>query len=203
MARRAASLIAAVTLAACASLRPLESVVDQSHTQGDGLGGSVNHAFDLAGQSFVAGVSGCLTGVRVAVHENFPHERKLRVSIFEVADGVPTSNVLASTSLARSSSTLGAIVAIDPPLAVQQGRRYVLAVDYPANAPGPGLATWRGAVDPDRDPYPSGEPWMGNFRAGDDRGDVYWMKAQGEWAMDHHFETLVAPGCARDVTSDP
>lgn len=161
-------------------------VLDQSFVPppSANLGFFINEGFDLVGQVFTAEQNGTLAGVNVDITEFGPGV-PLRISIFEVTAGLPTSNLLGSSTLGRRSSSLSDLVTFSTTINIDAGSQYLIAADYPGPPSGAEQAqgVWSGRFS---DEYAGGGSFAGNFASGDS-GNVTWSADTG----DLYFRTYV------------
>jgi hypothetical protein len=162
-------------------------VLDQSFVAQTSLGADINEGFDLAAQTFTAGVSGHLVGVSVDVFgfsETLP-----RISLYKGVSGFPTSDLLGSVLWSSPSAELTDVIDLtSQSVRVKAGQTYVLAVDYPGPPRGAfqSQGIWSGSANGG---YISGGAFFGNFSSGDS-GPVAWFTESGV-ARDLFFKTYV------------
>jgi hypothetical protein len=133
----------------------------------------IGSAFDLTGQIFTAGKTGTLSSVRVDVTGD-PNAPPLRISIYAVANGFPTSTLLGSTTLATGTSQLSNLVNFGTTtIHIVAGNQYLITADYPSITRGldEGEGYWSGLSS---NAYPGGDLVGGSFIAGHS-GQIAWI----------------------------
>ena len=173
-----------VTLAGAAPAAWATPIVDQSFLAPQDLAAFINEGFDIEAQSFTAGVTGDLVGVRVNIQ--YGKSSSLRISIYDMLDSMP-NNLLGITTLSTSESPIGDTITLSTPVSIVAGSTYLIAADYPGISKGLGQyqGVWSGAS---ADLYAGGNTFVGDFESGDS-GPVSWAPE----TFDLHFETLVNP----------
>jgi hypothetical protein len=172
--------------------------LDQSFVGSGNLFVNIKEGFDFVGQSFTAGLTGQLTAVRVDVLDsNSSAAPNLRISVFDAPGGVPGSTVLGSITISADHSVIGDSVAFSTPIPVIAGQSYLLAVDYPYVAPGPGQAQG-GWVGRSEGGYARGNSFAGNYT---NPTTVSWTSNP---THDLFFQTYVipAPGVPGDYNGN-
>jgi hypothetical protein len=177
------------------------TTVDQSYTTFSGTGGTgslsaaINEAVAFVAQTFTAGVTGYLTGVNIDVVSAttsgsppvspFP----LNVAILAVSNGVPTSTVLAATTVPPGNVPLSVLVSFSQMIPITSGTQYAIAVNY-IGAPPPGPGQGQGF-------------WVGTTGNGYPRGAAFVSSDGNSWAAmdtsigaDLFFQTYVNPASA-------
>ncbi len=167
------------------SLKPSagQPIVDQSFTSPYNMGANINECCAYVAQTFTAGMTGTLTGVNINVLPRSDANSNLHVAVHMVENGLPTWNVLGSTTLNSAGSPLSELITFPQPIPVVAGVQYAIVVSY-VNAPPPGAGNfqgiWSGATG---DVYKGGE-----MLAFDGNSWIY-----GGSGYDVHFQTYVIP----------
>jgi hypothetical protein len=104
---RAAALLCAVWAAAA----PATPILDQSYVVPGGLGGFLVHAEQSLAQVFTVGLGGTLAQVGVQLHQ-VGDMGDVRLAVHSAVDGVPTMEVLFSTTIPIAAIPL----VLDPPV---------------------------------------------------------------------------------------
>lgn len=158
-------------------------VLDQEFVIPQGLGAIINGAFAFVGQTYTAGLTGTLVGVNVDLAE-FGSATPLRVAIYEVLAGVPTSTVLGETVLASGNPSLTDLISFSEIIPQVTGNQYAIVVNYldPQSS-----GQWLGGT-----PF-----WQGSTRDDYFEGQVVFSNDTTTWTIydngDLHFRTFVLP----------
>jgi hypothetical protein len=164
-------------------------ILDQSFTTPSNLTTLINEGFDLVAQTFTAGLTGELAAVTIDVLPTAIAVPPLRVSIYSVSGGFPTSTILASQTLSTVGSDLSNLITFDQPVSIVAGTQYALAVNYPSAPPhgvGQAQGSWGGAVG---NLYLGGQEFLGSFSPS---GDITWFSFPEDTNFDLHFQTYVS-----------
>lgn len=170
------ALIAVLFVGVCVGSAQSQAL-DQSFTAGSDLGTSQPGFFALVGQTYTAGLTGVLTGVRLDLTET--DTVPLRVTIEGVAGGLPNGVILGSTIFPSTSATLADLIPLPGAISQVAGQQYAIVTDFPAAIPAFGI--WHGAT---RNLYPSGDEVLGD-------GTTWSFGSLGDF--DLHFQTFVIP----------
>lgn len=143
-------------------------------------------------QTFTAGVTGMLVGVKVDV-SLWQDDLPLRVAVRSVSDGVPTNTVLTEMTLPPGEPAAGidTYIELEKPFTVVAGTQYALVLNFVGAGEWENSGMWTGGTDfwYGTDFYPGGE-WFFSLD-GIDFEPYHWNDH-----ADVHFQTYV------DVTPD-
>ena len=145
-----------------------EITLDQSFTPHIDLGCHINEGTAFVAQTYTAGLSGILSGVRLnvlpkaslnsqAVFAIYP----LRVAIRQVQRGFPGTTILGEVTVPDGSAPPERLITFPYPILQEAGAQYAIVVNYgeaPAAGVGRGSGTWYGSTG---DQYPLGELFYG------------------------------------------
>jgi hypothetical protein len=163
-------------------------VLDQEFVIPQGYGAVIDEASDFVGQTYTAGLTGTLTGVNVDLSEFGSTTVPLRVAIYEVSAGVPTSTVLGETVLALGNPSLNDLISFSEIIPQVTGMQYAIVINY-LGSPSPGgiLGQWLGGTT----------FWQGSTRDDYFGGQVVFSNDTTTWTTyedgDFHFRTFVLP----------
>lgn len=133
-------------------------VLDQTFTMPSALGWEFQDNY--VAQTFTAGVTGRLVGIRVGV-SLWQVELPIQVSIRSCQDGVPNDSVLTEMVLPPGvpADRLESYIELNEPITVVEGTQYALVLNVIGAVYGESPGLWTGAVDYyyDTDYYPGGE----------------------------------------------
>jgi hypothetical protein len=161
-------------------------VLDQSFTSPGSLFMVINEACTYAAQTFTAGVTGTLTGVRIDVQSN-PDAPPLRVAIRKAVYNRPSGAPLGVQYLADPDAPLSRLITFDQQIGMLAGHHYAIVVKYRGAEAGVGgsMGGWDGGAD--------NEYVRGRAVSGDCSG----FGGPGFWhvwpSYDLHFRTYVEP----------
>jgi hypothetical protein len=152
MARTAGAIVALVLLSAPATASA-SGTLDQSQ---ESTAGFVRTEVDSLAQTFTAGLTGKLSELELFLQHN---AAPLEIQIRNVeATGVPGTKVLASQTLAASSSLGWQAIVFSSPAQVVGETKYAIVVYQPSSG---NLFSWRGALGT---PYARGAAWFSEAR---------------------------------------
>jgi hypothetical protein len=167
-------------------------VLDQSFTEPHQYHLGAEFYGHYNAQTFTAGVTGMLVGVKVDV-SLWQHEIPLRVAVRSVSDGYPTDTVLTEITLPPGEPADGieTYIEFDRPVTVAEGNQYALVLNFVGAGDWENTGMWIGGTDLwyGTDFYQGGE-WFFSLDGTDFR-PYYWNDH-----ADVHFQTYV------DVTPD-
>lgn len=183
-------LVCGATLLAATPARA-QVVLDQSFTGEHPYWLGAEFYANSNAQTFTAGVSGKLVGVKVDV-SLWQDQLPLRVAVRSVFEGLPTDTVLTEITLplGEPADRMDTFIEFEEPITIVEGTQYALVLNFVDAAVGENTGMWSGGVDHwyGTDYYPGGE-WLHSSD-----GVVFYPYA---WAdADVHFQTYV------DVTPD-
>lgn len=130
---------------------PKEGVVDQSFLQPVNSGGNINEVSSHFGQTYIAGITGQLTGINIDVRskrslspdQNF-QKYQLHIALYTVEDVEDsTPGVLLGEVTIDDESPLSNLITFPHPIEQVKGKKYAIVVHY-LNAPPPGGGKWLG-----------------------------------------------------------
>ena len=168
--KRVCSCLAAALLLFGATVGANPITIDQSFTQGTGVGTQIGDCCALVGQTYTAGLNGTLAGVWVGVERVpfiggepapdpfFP----LNVQIRSVSAGLPTTTILGETTTTACVITpiptgcgINTFIPFPPSVVQAAGTQYAIVVNFLGAPVGPGLASgsWVGTLG---NQYPRG-----------------------------------------------
>jgi hypothetical protein len=182
--------IAKVGAESVAPTAPKEGIVDQSFIEPTNSGGNINERYSHVGQTYVAGITGRLTGINIDVisKRSLNPERsyptyKLSVALYTIEDvenSIP--GILLGQVTFDDESPLSNLITFPEPIDQIKGNKYAIVVHY-LNAPAPGANQWLGQ-------------WYGSKgNIGGERivGDgITWKVSETKYTS--HFRTYVARG---------
>lgn len=171
---------------------PTPAGLDQSFTSPTSLSGGVYSCCDYAGQTFTVGRTGLLAAVTIDVRAGSGTTEPLHVAIRDLdANGLP-ADVVAETTIGRSSSSSSQPILFPTPPLLFAGRRYAILVNYVGDSPDELLGSWDGAIG---DAYPDGTDIF-TYNDG-----ATWVNYEDQ-GYDAHFQTFVAsvPTAKRSCT---
>jgi len=168
---------------------PKEGVVDQSFLEPTNSGGNINERYSHVGQTYVAGITGRLTGINIDViskrsldAEQHHPKYKLCVALYTIEDldnSIP--GILLGEATVDDESPLSNLITFPGPIEQTKGKKYAIVVHY-LDAPAPGANQWLGQ-------------WYGSKgNIGGERivGDgTTWRISETKYTS--HFRTYVAP----------
>lgn len=183
-------ILASVLLIGVAAPCNALPMLDQSFIAPTNLGASINECCEFVSQTYTAGLTGTLEGVRISVRGFGPFP--LHVAVHGVADGLPTSRVVGETILSSNSAPLSLL--IDFPQTIKQvaGTQYAIAVNYvgaPPAGPHQALGSWSGV---DRR-FPPGNSYSGGTVFFGHNGTSWFQPEPIYVNFDQHFQTFVDP----------
>jgi hypothetical protein len=138
-----------------------------------------------------------MIGVKINVNPFGNPTSNLHVAIHTVENGLPTLNVLGSTTLNSAGSSLSELITLPQPIPIVAGVQYAIVLNY-INAPPPGAEQgyWFGRGFR-QDFYKGGESLA--LRGTD------WVNGwigQGR-GTDNHFQTYVIPDSDEEIPEFP
>lgn len=163
-------------------LKAGQSKLDQQYAnQSNNLIALINEGFTYVGQTYTASQTGCLGVVSIDVRKGSEVEAyPLRVAIYDVVAGTPTSQILGQTVLKSSSSSLSDLVTFPKCIGQVAGDQYAVVVNYvgaPSSGAGQVLGSWTGSTT---SPYSGGASVFSN-------DTISWTVSTG----DLYFRTYV------------
>ncbi len=167
-------------------------VLDQSFTPQASLSCLINEGAAFVAQTYRAGISGLLSGVKLNVLSRAQLNPQIvsaiypmNVTIREVLQGFPSTRVLGETTVNDGSASPDRFVSFSGPIRQEAGTRYAIVVHY-LNAPPAGagrwLGNWSGSAG---DQYPDGELFYGP------EGETWYVSSLKD--HDVQFQTFVVP----------
>ncbi|HKG58673.1 MAG TPA: hypothetical protein VKB05_02760 [Pyrinomonadaceae bacterium] len=168
---------------------PKEGIVDQSFLEPTNSGGNINERYSHVGQTYIAGITGRLTGVNIDVISKRSlnpgqsyQKAKLSVALYTIEDlenSIP--GILLGEVTVDDESPLSNLITFPEPIEQIKGKKYAIVVHY-VDAPAPGVNQWLGQ-------------WYGSKgNIGGERivGDgTIWKVSETKYTS--HFRTYVAP----------
>jgi len=169
-----------------------EIVLDQSFTPLTNMGCHINERAAFIAQTYRAGVTGILSGVKLHILSNaslvsgivfeiFP----LRVSIRQVKNGYPGTVTLGEAVVRDGTASPDRLISFSDPIRQEAGTQYAIVVNYinsPSLGPGQWVGSWYGATG---DQYPDGELFYGP------EGETWYVSSLKD--HDVQFQTFVVP----------
>ncbi len=170
-----------------------ELVLDQSFTPQINLGSTINDGAAFVAQTYTAGVSGMLAGVKINLLSKAALNPQtvfqiysLRVAIREVKNGFPGTKVFGESFVSDGNAPPERFIPFPHPIPQNAGAHYAIVVNYvdaPPAGPNQWLGNWYGATG---DQYPSGELFYGP------EGETWYASSIKD--HDVQFQTYVVPG---------
>ena len=171
-------------------LAPKEGIVDQSFLEPTNSGGNINERYSHVGQTYVAGITGRLTGINIDViskrtlnPQPTQQKHKLSIALYTIEDlenNIP--GILLGEVTVDDESPLSNLITFPEPIEQIKGKKYAIVVHY-VDAPAAGANQWLGQ-------------WYGSKgNIGGERivGDgTTWKVSETKYTS--HFRTYVAPG---------
>lgn len=130
---------------------PKEGIVDQSFLEPTNAGGNINERYSHVGQTYVAGITGRLTGINIDVipkrslNQNQGYQKyKLHVALYTIDDLENTvPGILLGEVTVDDESPLSNLITFPEPVEQIKGKKYAIVVHY-VDAPAPGVNQWLG-----------------------------------------------------------
>jgi hypothetical protein len=170
-----------------------EMVLDQSFTPLTNMGCHFNERSAFIAQTYRAGITGILSGVKLHILSNaslIPRTifeiYPLHVAIRQVLQGFPSVRTLGEVVIEDGNAPPDRLLSFSDPIRQEAGTQYAIVVHY-LNAPSAGagqwLGNWYGATG---DQYPDGELFYGP------EGETWYVSSLKD--HDVQFQTYVVPG---------
>lgn len=170
-------------------------ILDQSFTfPGNTMGVAINECCKFVAQTFTAGLTGTLAGVKI--HVRSVSTFFLHVAIRTTTNGLPNPTVLGETNLPTGNAPRDMLIEFPQRIEMVAGVQYAIVVNY-EGAPPPGhlqeQGIWDGeaALAPTDRQYPRGAPYLSRLDG------ISWEPVlPPNYDGDLHFQTYVeaAPG---------
>ncbi len=169
-----------------------ELVLDQSFTPQTNMGCHINERAAFVAQTYRAGITGTLSGVKLFIISNASLRSQtvfeiypLRVAIRQVKNGYPSPVVLGEALIHNGEAPPDRLISFPSPIRQEAGMQYAIVVNYvdaPVVDDGQWQGSWFGVTG---DQYPDGELFYGP------EGETWFASSVKN--HDVQFQTFVIP----------